>query len=97
MGMEETVDKLAPLSERQKEDFIAVATRTESERLMKVGEESGSIALTVCAGPWCGASYWQDEPRGGQAQGRVEVKISATASGSVGQAAENPGEQSIGV
>jgi len=36
MGMEETVDKLAPLSERQKEDFIAVATRTESERLMKV-------------------------------------------------------------
>ena len=35
--MEETVDKLAPLSERQKEDFIAVATRTESERLMKVG------------------------------------------------------------
>ena len=37
MGMEETVDKLAPLSERQKEDFIAVATRTESERLMKVG------------------------------------------------------------
>jgi len=26
----------APLSERQKEDFIAVATRTESERLMKV-------------------------------------------------------------
>lgn len=36
MGMEETADKLAPLSERQKEDFIAVATRTESERLMKV-------------------------------------------------------------
>ena len=35
--MEEMVDKMAPLSERQKEDFIAVATRTESERLMKVG------------------------------------------------------------
>jgi len=30
------VDKVAPLKVRQEEDFIAVATRTESERLMKV-------------------------------------------------------------
>ena len=37
MGMEQTVDKVAPLKVRQEEDFIDVATRTESERLMKVG------------------------------------------------------------
>jgi len=34
--MEQTVDKVAPLKVRQEEDFIDLATRTESERLMKV-------------------------------------------------------------
>ena len=49
MGMEETVDKVAPLKVRQEEDFIAVATRTESERLMKVGACVATLPyLCVC-------------------------------------------------
>eukprot|EP00092_Neocalanus_flemingeri_P008839 GFUD01009513.1.p1 GENE.GFUD01009513.1~~GFUD01009513.1.p1 ORF type:complete len:340 (+),score=133.14 GFUD01009513.1:50-1069(+) len=36
MGMEEKLDKKAPLAARQEEDFIAVATRNEAERKMKV-------------------------------------------------------------
>jgi len=38
MGMEQALDKLAPLKARQEEDFVEVATRNESERLMKVGD-----------------------------------------------------------
>jgi len=41
--MEQALDKLAPLKARQEEDFIEVATRNESERLMKVPGEVPAI------------------------------------------------------